>query len=109
VKFSHKSGGSKQEETLSLEDFIDVKGWKALGNKVGEYKVLKIEHTNPPKMEPAAKVEEKKEESDLFSQQEPKEVQNPETKDNSSNHKDDGSNDAEDDGLKAGDIIDLDL
>ena len=97
VKFSHKSGGSKQEENLNLEDFIDVKGWKALGNKVGEFKVLKIEHTNPPKMEPKAETVEKQEESDLFSQ--PEVIEEP---------KNDSKDDKED-GLKAGDIIDLDL
>jgi len=84
VKYSHKSGGSKQEETLTLEDFIDVKGWKALGNKVGEYKILKIEHTNPSKLEPKPQAESK-----------------PETKKDSTNE--------EDNGLKAGDTIDLDL
>ena len=43
VKFSFKKGGEKQEQELNLEDFIDVKGWKALGNKLGEFKILKIE------------------------------------------------------------------
>lgn len=43
IVYSHKSGGSKKEETLVFSDVIDVKGWKALGNKVGEYKVLKVE------------------------------------------------------------------
>jgi len=40
ITYSHKSGGKKQEEELALGDFIDVKGWKAIGNKLGEYKVL---------------------------------------------------------------------
>ena len=42
VKYSYKKGGSKEEEELDLDDFIDVKGWKALGNKLGDYKILKI-------------------------------------------------------------------
>ena len=98
IKYSHKSGGSKQEEEVNLAEFIDVKGWKAGGNKVGEYKILKVEHLNPPKPE-EEKPEEKKDEpsTDLFSQKE-------EVKKNDSN--DDKGNDEP---LKAGDTIDLDL
>ena len=40
ITFSYKSGGKKQEEELAISDFIEVKGWKAIGNKLGEYKVL---------------------------------------------------------------------
>jgi topoisomerase-4 subunit A len=43
VKYSFKKGGQKLEELLKLEDFIDVKGWKAMGNKLCEYKLLKVE------------------------------------------------------------------
>ncbi len=100
VKYSHKSGGSKQEETLDLEAFIDVKGWKALGNKVGEYKILKIEHTNRPKLEPETNDPEKKGESNLFSQSEPEK--------NESTSKGGNNKDGERD-IKAGDIIDLDI
>lgn len=51
VKYSHKSGGVKNEEILDLKEAIDVKGWKALGNKVGEYKVLKIEQIEKTPLE----------------------------------------------------------
>ena len=97
VKYSHKTGGSKQEEELDLAAFIDVKGWKALGNKVGEFKVLKIDLLNPPKLE---SVDEKESapEKDLFSESKPK--QKPEGDNNASD---------EDDELKAGDVIDLDF
>ncbi len=40
VVFSYKEGGVKREKEIKLAEFIDVKGWKALGNKVGEFKVL---------------------------------------------------------------------
>jgi len=40
VKYSYKTGGKKKEEELDLAEFIDVKGWKAMGNKLGEYKIL---------------------------------------------------------------------
>ena len=71
VKYSHKSGGTKQEEEVNLAEFIDVKGWKAGGNKVGEYKILKIEHLNPPKPEDLMDKDEtpsKDGGADLFSQ-----------------------------------------
>jgi len=40
VKYTYKTGGKKKEEELDLADFIDVKGWKAIGNKLGDYKIL---------------------------------------------------------------------
>ncbi len=43
VKYSYKKNKSKIEANLNIAEFIDVKGWKALGNKLGEYKLLKIE------------------------------------------------------------------
>ena len=42
VKYSYKAKNEKQELELDLAEFIDVKGWRALGNKLGEFKVLKI-------------------------------------------------------------------
>ncbi len=32
----------KSTEVINLEDVIDVKGWKALGNKLSQYKVTKV-------------------------------------------------------------------
>jgi len=42
VEYSYKKNKQKIEEELNLAEFIDVKGWKATGNKLGEYKILKI-------------------------------------------------------------------
>ena len=72
-----------------------MKGWKAAGNKVGEYKVLKVEHLNPLKIED--EVKEEKETTDLFSQSSEK----PE-----STVKENGEESSEE-GLKPGDSIDL--
>jgi topoisomerase-4 subunit A len=102
IKYSHKSGGSKQEEVIELASFIDVKGWKATGNRIGDYKILKTEHLNPPKMEaPIKEKEESKPTNDLFSPND----------DNKSDKSDSKSNDSNDnnDELKAGDTIDLDF
>ncbi len=97
IKYSHKSGGTKQEEKINLAEFIDVKGWKAAGNKLGEYKVLKVEHLNPPKMEDE-EIEVKKTEqtADLFSMADKKSepIKKSEEK-------------PADDKLKPGDTIDL--
>lgn len=32
----------KVKETVNLEDLIDIKGWKALGNRLSQHKVLKV-------------------------------------------------------------------
>jgi len=42
VKYSYKTGGEKHEGTLDFVDFIDVKGYKALGNRLIDHKVLKV-------------------------------------------------------------------
>jgi topoisomerase-4 subunit A len=42
ITYSYKKDNKKQEEELSLAEFIDIKGWKALGNKLGDYKILKV-------------------------------------------------------------------
>jgi topoisomerase-4 subunit A len=34
-------GKEKTSETINLEDLIDIKGWKALGNKLSQFKVVK--------------------------------------------------------------------
>ncbi|MBK9736123.1 MAG: DNA gyrase/topoisomerase IV subunit A [Saprospiraceae bacterium] len=43
VKYSYKVGATKEEKEVSLSDFIDVKGWKAMGNRLIEAKLLKVE------------------------------------------------------------------
>lgn len=35
-------GKDKSTETLSLEEIIDVKGWKAMGNRLSQFKVTKV-------------------------------------------------------------------
>jgi len=95
IKYSHKSGGSKQEEEVKLSEFIDVKGWKAAGNKVGEYKVLKVEHMNPIKAEDLDEAESEgiEKPADLFNQANETPSKKTENKD--------------EDTLKPGDSIDL--
>lgn len=62
VKFSYRENKEKHTELLFLEDFIDVKGWKAIGNKLGEFKILKIEDASKVDLEKAGIEIEKSEE-----------------------------------------------
>jgi len=43
VNYTFKKDNKKTEVELDIAEFIEVKGWKALGNKLGEFKVLKID------------------------------------------------------------------
>ena len=51
VRFSYRKDKAKHEQVIEINDFVDIKGWKALGNKLGDFKILKIEdagsHTDP--------------------------------------------------------------
>src|SRR6185369_3473868 len=41
-------GKDKETEIVNLEDLIDVKGWKALGNRLSQYKVTKVKPVEEP-------------------------------------------------------------
>ena len=43
VKYTIKVSGKAESHEVNLAEFIDIKGWKALGNKLSEYKIIKIE------------------------------------------------------------------
>lgn len=42
VEVSKGKDKPKKTEVLNLEDLVDIKGWKALGNRLSEYKVTKV-------------------------------------------------------------------
>lgn len=42
VQYTYKAGGQSVEKTLDMAQFIEVKGWKALGNKLTEGKLTKV-------------------------------------------------------------------
>ncbi|MEZ4909703.1 MAG: DNA gyrase/topoisomerase IV subunit A [Saprospiraceae bacterium] len=46
VQYIYKSGSEKIEKEVDLIDFIDVKGWKALGNKLVDGKLLSVKQIN---------------------------------------------------------------
>ena len=41
-------GKEKETEVINLEDIIDVKGWKALGNRLSQHKVSKVRPVEDP-------------------------------------------------------------
>ena len=43
IKYSYNVGKTKEEKEVALTEFIDVKGWKALGNRLVDAKLLKVE------------------------------------------------------------------
>ncbi|GLR18194.1 DNA gyrase/topoisomerase IV subunit A [Portibacter lacus] len=47
LHYTYKSQNEKFEEDLVLQEFIDIKGWKALGNKLGDYKLLSTKDISP--------------------------------------------------------------
>ena len=46
IKLTTGSPRKKKESVVQLSDQIDIKGWKAIGNKLSDEKVLKIEALN---------------------------------------------------------------
>lgn len=48
MEFVKGKGKEKEVEVINLEDFIDVKGWKALGNKLSQYKVTHVRLAEEP-------------------------------------------------------------
>ena len=69
LQITYKSGNEKQVYNFVLTEFIDVKGWKALGNKFLEGKLLKVEEIDfkPDVVEDADDNIEKPVQGDLFS------------------------------------------
>ncbi len=53
VELTYKKAGSKDKLTKNVElaEFIDVKGWKSLGNKLSSDKVVKVKLLEPVKSE----------------------------------------------------------
>lgn len=61
VKYGYRTKEGKIEEDLDLVEFIDVKGWKALGNKLSDYKMISVKEIVDEKKVAAAKAKAKAE------------------------------------------------
>ena len=101
LTYAYMKNKEKIEERLKLSDFIDVKGWRALGNKLGEFKIITSKDTSPEIVKEIEEpVEENKEETiqtDLFGA--------PPSKDEIAKK----SSDKPDTGLSTGDTIEFDV
>ncbi|MCI4649884.1 DNA gyrase/topoisomerase IV subunit A [Phaeodactylibacter sp.] len=42
IQYQIKEGSQKIDQELDIEDFIDVKGWRAMGNKVADQRLLSV-------------------------------------------------------------------
>ena len=60
VKVQKEKKGEKLAERLHLHEFIDVKGWKAQGNKLNYFKVLSVELLTDEGPEPERKQQAKR-------------------------------------------------
>lgn len=54
VNYSYKNKKGKHDMVLNLAEFVGVKGWQAKGNKLGEFKILKITESEASKKAAAA-------------------------------------------------------
>lgn len=71
---------TRKTETVNLEDLVDIKGWKALGNRLSEYKVTKVtlvQDDEPGYEEPGEEQEEEVAESQKDSQPPKKKISPP--------------------------------
>jgi len=48
VEMVKGKGKDKETEIINLEDIIDVKGWKAMGNRLSQFKVTKVKPLDEP-------------------------------------------------------------
>ncbi|MFK7934197.1 MAG: DNA gyrase/topoisomerase IV subunit A [Saprospiraceae bacterium] len=56
IKYNYREKNQKLDAELKLAEFIDVKGWKAMGNKLVDQKITGVKDITPkPKVKPAAK------------------------------------------------------
>ncbi|WP_276496105.1 DNA gyrase/topoisomerase IV subunit A [Pontibacter litorisediminis] len=68
IKFKRSIRGERETEKLLLSEFIDVKGWKALGNKLNYFKVYEVE---VPRMDEVEQPEDDKPKAKKAARKEP--------------------------------------
>ena len=55
IDIEYHDNGSQKE--LNIDSFIDIKGWKALGNKLSEYKITKLKVQKKDQFKPGDTLE----------------------------------------------------
>jgi topoisomerase IV subunit A len=51
VSYSMKIGSKKMDGEVNLSDFVDIKGWKAMGNRVSDQKLTSVKEIEPSESE----------------------------------------------------------
>lgn len=78
VEVSRGKDKPKKTETVNLEDVVDIKGWKAIGNRLSEHKVTKVslvQDDEPGYEEPGEDTDEEVAESQVDSQSPKKKIE----------------------------------
>ena len=65
IQYSMKIGSKKMDGEVSLADFIDVKGWKALGNRLSDQKLTGVKEIISTSVEPENNTQEDNKLSDI--------------------------------------------
>ncbi len=80
IEVSKGKDKAKKTETINMEDLVDIKGWKAIGNRLSEYKVTKVtlvQDDEPGYEEPGEDADEEVTESEDDSQSPKKKIDFP--------------------------------
>lgn len=104
VEYIYNVGKNKEKTQIHLAEFIDIKGWKALGNKLLDTKLVKVELLNSDDEKESEAISENK--SDEIKQDL---VQKPEIKLPSEMQKESEKDDKKNSGYKPGDTIEFDF
>jgi topoisomerase-4 subunit A len=59
ASYVFKAKNQRNEDEIDFADFMDVKGWKALGNKLTEFKLISVKDLSPEIEKEAPKAKEK--------------------------------------------------
>ena len=103
----------KHEETVELNDLIDIKGWKAVGNRLSQFQVRKVKLIESASGKSEDQIDSPENEDAKASEAKDQEVKNEETK-NKGEEKDEADeknsqNKKDDRGYGVGDTIELDF
>ncbi len=109
VDFTKGKSKEKFSETLAVDEIIDVKGWKAIGNRLSAHNVKKVK-LEEPEIESAIKNQSEDITKENVSIQDDSKVTNPEIKSEDEKKKPKGgNNDKDDNNFGVGETIELDF
>ena len=104
ISFAYQSNQGKVTDEVNLSEFIDVKGWKALGNRLHGGSISNIKDISPEISKKAELIL-----AEQISELEQKKEDLPKKISSKSNPQNSKAEEAPKDGIKPGDTIDFDL